>query len=244
MKMEKKYYWLIAVNVIIIFLVLLYSWAGHVERIMPDRCIFRDVECQKFSINGITDEIFLKLNNGLGSIEVVNMNVSREVDNINVSRRVTVGPFTYQILCNDLSFPFTWPKGQAKEFSFKGCGEDKADFVVGDKEKISIEIEYYETKPIYSHILLGEIFARVKGKESDEFVSNFKKILYESKLLINALLLVFLLDCLIVALLDKKLNKGISLVDTKETFFMAFKLVGMSLILAIAVYYIIGLLSS
>ncbi|MBW2976228.1 hypothetical protein KY347_02160 [Candidatus Woesearchaeota archaeon] len=134
------------------------------SKLLPDRCNFGvEFECNDFQISDTSNSVRLRLTNNLGEPITV------------VEESLRINTPTMGALCPDVpEFPevpkvfmipesVVWSPGSIREFVFLGCLTEQAGFVVGEKGKVLISIDYYAVKSgeAYTHKVNGEIFATV-----------------------------------------------------------------------------------
>ena len=121
-------------------------------KILPDRCNFgSEFQCLGYQISASNDEFKVKLKNNLGgSVTITSITLGSE----------STTPYT----CTNPTLPITnMPSGNITDLTFTACNTATAGFSAGDKAKVLIKINYYDTAAgaSYGRLVQGEVFSTV-----------------------------------------------------------------------------------
>lgn len=145
--------------IIIIIAAIAYFGILSPSKILPDRCNFNvGFDCQAYTITrgatGLADGSFtLRLKNGLGkTVDVTGVTLTAE----STTAYACPGP-------PPPVFPTGWPSGEIRTITWSACNSNAVGFSVGEKGKILVRLNYFETKagPTFPKIADGEIFTTV-----------------------------------------------------------------------------------
>jgi len=137
--------------IIIVIAVIAYFGILRPQRILPDRCNFNvGFECMAYKI-GSDGTFNLRLKNNLNQVVTV------------TGTQLSTESVTTFLCTTNSTNPADWGAGTMKDLVWSGCNVAAVGFVAGDKGKVAVRINYYETKAgsTYSHIAEGEVFSTV-----------------------------------------------------------------------------------
>ena len=147
--------------IIIVIAVIAYFGILRPQKILPDRCNFNvGFDCQAYSIGygtGADGTFNIKLKNGLGqTITVTDIKLKTEST---TAYACTAPPAQVPAV----PWPSDWNSGDIQTISWTDCNSKDVGFSKGEKGKVLVSIEYYETKagPTFKKIADGESFATV-----------------------------------------------------------------------------------
>ena len=127
------------------------------SKLLPDRCNFgSEMGCVDYKIGTAT--LNLRLKNNIGEAIIIPAAAS-----IVLSSESGTGYDCTSKTITGKTFPVTWNGGEILEFVGATCGGTGAGFVVGEKAKVFMTINYYDVKSgsAYTHQIAGEAFTTV-----------------------------------------------------------------------------------
>ncbi|MBS3105971.1 hypothetical protein J4234_06990 [Candidatus Woesearchaeota archaeon] len=142
--------------IVILIVVAAISYFGILrpQKILPDRCNFNvGFDCQSYTA-GLAGNFNLRLRNGLGQ--------TITVTGISLSTEAATGLSGCTIATPTL--PYTnWASGNITDLTWSACNFAGSGFARGDKAKIFVRMDYFDTKAgsVYAHIAEGEIFTTI-----------------------------------------------------------------------------------